>query len=115
LYREETNVKVGIVGTGWVGSTAAYALVMRGIGQEIVMIDKNTKRAQAEADDILHAVPFAHSLRVWAGEYSDLAGCRVVILASFPLPLNDVEQAVPKASAEVVCQAIECLDAGQDV
>ena len=75
-------MKIGIVGTGWVGSTAAYALVMRGVGQEIVMIDKNTKRAQAEADDIFHAVPFAHSLRVWAGDYADLAGCRVVILAA---------------------------------
>jgi L-lactate dehydrogenase len=82
LYREEVTVKIGIVGTGWVGSTAAYALVMRGVGQEIVMIDKNTKRAQAEADDIFHAVPFAHSLRVRAGEYADLAGCRVVILAA---------------------------------
>ena len=75
-------MKIGIVGAGWVGSTAAYALVMRGVGQEIVLIDKNAKRAQAEADDIFHAVPFAHSLRVSAGEYADLAGCRVVILAA---------------------------------
>jgi L-lactate dehydrogenase len=75
-------MKIGIVGTGWVGSTAAYALVMRGVGQEIVLIDKNTKRAQAEADDIFHAVPFAHSLRVSAGDYADLAGSRVVILAA---------------------------------
>ena len=75
-------MKIGIVGTGLVGSTAAYALVMRGVGQEIVLIDKNAKRAQAEADDIFHAVPFAHSLRVSAGEYADLAGCRVVILAA---------------------------------
>ena len=75
-------MKIGIVGAGWVGSTAAYALVMRGVGQEIVLIDKNAKRAQAEADDIFHAVPFAHSLRVSAGVYADLAGCRVVILAA---------------------------------
>jgi L-lactate dehydrogenase len=75
-------MKVGIVGTGLVGSTAAYALVMRGVGSEIVLIDKNSKRAQAEADDIFHAVPFAHSLRVRAGDYPDLAGSRVVILAA---------------------------------
>jgi L-lactate dehydrogenase len=75
-------MKIGIVGTGWVGATAAYALVMRGVGQEIVLIDKNTSRAQAEADDIFHAVPFAHSLRVSAGDYADLAGSRVVILAA---------------------------------
>ena len=66
-------MKVGIVGTGMVGSTAAYAMVMRGVGREIVMVDKNAKRAQAEADDIFHAVPFAHSLRVRAGDYQDLS------------------------------------------
>jgi L-lactate dehydrogenase len=75
-------MKIGIVGSGVVGSTAAYALVMRGVGREIVLVDKNVKRAQAEADDIFHAVPFAHPLHVAAGEYPDLAGCRVVIIAA---------------------------------
>ncbi|NIN98723.1 MAG: L-lactate dehydrogenase, partial [Anaerolineae bacterium] len=55
-------------------------LVMRGIGREIVLVDKNAERAQAEADDILHAVPFAHPLQVSAGDYADLAGSRLVIL-----------------------------------
>lgn len=75
-------MKIGIVGCGLVGATAAYALVMRGIGREIVLVDKNAARAQAEADDLLHAVPFAHPLRVAAGDYPDLAGCRVVIIAA---------------------------------
>jgi L-lactate dehydrogenase len=75
-------MKIGIVGSGVVGSTAAYAMAMRGVGREIVLVDKNTKRAQAEADDISHAVPFVHTLHVHAGEYSDLAGCRIVILAA---------------------------------
>lgn len=75
-------MKIGIIGCGLVGATAAYALVMRGIGREIVLVDKNTVRAQAEADDLLHAVPFAHPLRVSAGDYPDLAGCRLVIIAA---------------------------------
>jgi L-lactate dehydrogenase len=75
-------VKVGIVGSGSVGATTAYALVMQGIGREIVLVDINAARAQAEADDILHAVPFAHPLRIMSGQYADLAGCRVVILAA---------------------------------
>lgn len=75
-------MKIGIVGTGMVGSTAAYAMVLRGVGREIVMVDINRKRAQAEADDIFHAVPFAHSLEVRAGDYADLSGSRVVVLAS---------------------------------
>lgn len=65
-----------------VGATAAYAMVMRGVGREIVLVDLDKKRAQAEADDINHAVPFAHAVQVMSGEYSDLVGCKVVIVAA---------------------------------
>jgi L-lactate dehydrogenase len=75
-------MKIGIVGTGFVGATAGYALVMRGVGRELVLVDKNSARAAAEADDIRHAVPFAHPLKVRAGDYADLAGCRVVLLCA---------------------------------
>lgn len=75
-------MKIGIIGSGLVGSTAAYAMVMRGVGREIVLVDLNQKRSQAEADDILHAVPFAHSLAVSAGGYPDLQGSRVVVLTA---------------------------------
>ncbi len=75
-------MKTGIVGAGMVGATAAYALVMRGVGRDIVLVDKSSQRALAEADDILHAVPFAHPMNVKWGDYADLAGCRVVIVAA---------------------------------
>jgi L-lactate dehydrogenase len=75
-------MKVGIVGSGFVGATAGYALVMQGVGREIVLVDKNMARAAAEADDIRHAVPFANPLDVRAGGYEDLAGCRVVLLCA---------------------------------
>jgi L-lactate dehydrogenase len=75
-------MKIGIVGAGMVGATAAYALIMRGVGREVVMVDLNKQRAQAEADDLLHAVPFAHALQVRSGEYGDLAGSRVIIIAA---------------------------------
>jgi L-lactate dehydrogenase len=75
-------MKTGIVGSGFVGATAAYALVMRGVGRRVVLVDMNRARAEAEADDILHAVPFAHPLEVAAGDYADLAGCRVVIVSA---------------------------------
>lgn len=53
-------MKIGIVGSGFVGASAAFAIVMRGVGREVVLVDKNRARAEAEADDIRHAVPFAH-------------------------------------------------------
>lgn len=75
-------MKVGIVGCGLVGSTAAYAMVMQGVGRSIVLVDKNAQRAAAEADDIRHAVPFSHPLEISAGDYADLAGSRVVVLCA---------------------------------
>jgi L-lactate dehydrogenase len=75
-------MKVGIVGSGFVGATAGYALLMQGVGREIVLVDKDAARAAAEADDLRHAVPFAHPLDVRAGGYQDLAGCRVVVLCA---------------------------------
>src|SRR3954465_9190015 len=74
-------VKIGIVGCGMVGSTSAYALVMSGVGREIILVDLNRARAEAEANDIYHAVPFAHPLTVRAGDYPDLAGAQVVVIA----------------------------------
>src|SRR5512138_1514553 len=75
-------MKTGIVGSGLVGATAAYALVMRGVGRRVVLVDQNRARAESEADDLLHAVPFAHPLEVSSGDYAGLAGCRVVIVSA---------------------------------
>ena len=75
-------MKIGIVGSGFVGASAAFALVMRGIGRQVVLVDVNAGRARAEADDILHGVPFAHPLTVTAGDYESLTGSRVVIIAA---------------------------------
>ncbi len=74
-------MKVGVVSCGMVGATAAYAMVMRGVGRELVLVDLNRARAEAEANDIYHAVPFANPLVVRAGGYDDLAGARVVVIA----------------------------------
>lgn len=75
-------MKIGIVGCGFVGATAAYALVMRGVGSELVLVDKFRERARAEAEDIFHAVPFAHPIRVVDADYDALDGARVVIIAA---------------------------------
>ena len=75
------RMKIGVVGCGMVGSTSAYVLLMSGVGREIVLVDMNRARAEAEANDISHAVPFAHPLTVRAGDYADLDAARVVVIA----------------------------------
>lgn len=74
-------MKVGIVGCGFVGSTGAYAMALDGSASEIVLIDLNRALAAAQAEDILHATPFAASVRVIAGDYPDLKDAQAVVLA----------------------------------
>ncbi|WP_342587953.1 L-lactate dehydrogenase [Rhizobium oryziradicis] len=77
-----TVLKIGIVGVGMVGSSAAYAMALQGIAQELVLVDYNKELAAAQAEDISHAVPFVSTTVVRAGDYADLAGAGVVIIAA---------------------------------
>jgi L-lactate dehydrogenase len=74
-------MKVGVIGCGFVGSTAAYSLAMRGVASELVLVDLLPQVAQAHAEDILHATPFASPVRVFGGGYAELQGAGVVVLA----------------------------------
>ena len=75
-------MKIGIVGTGMVGSASAYAMALMGVGTQIVLVDHNPALARAQAQDISHATPFATTVAVRAGEYADLDGAAVVIIAA---------------------------------
>lgn len=75
-------MKIGIVGTGAVGSTAAYAMLVQGIPSELVLVDHNAALAQAHCQDLLHATPFTHPVHVHAGGFDLLQGCSIVVLAA---------------------------------
>jgi len=75
-------MKIGIIGAGQVGSATAFALVLRGVAREVILIDTNTQKAEAEALDISHATTFAYASKVRAGNYADLAGADVVIITA---------------------------------
>lgn len=75
-------MKVSVVGAGMVGASAAFAMVMRGAASEVVLVDRSRALAEAQAQDILHATPFAYPARVYAGDWADIAGSGVVVLAA---------------------------------
>jgi L-lactate dehydrogenase len=77
-----TPLRVAIVGTGNVGSTTAYALLISGLASEIVLIDSNRAKAEGEMMDLNHAVPLTHPTRIWVGDYADCAGSVVTIVAA---------------------------------
>jgi len=78
---QPTN-RVAVVGTGNVGSTFAYALLLSGLASEIVLLDANRARAEGEAMDLNHTEPFAKPTRIWAGDYSDCAGAVVTVISA---------------------------------
>ena len=79
---EARPTRVAVVGTGAVGSTFAYALLMSGLASEIVLIDAKKAKAEGEAMDLNHAVPFTHPTRIWAGDFADCACAAVTVVAA---------------------------------
>lgn len=75
-------MKVAIIGAGMVGSAAAYAMALRGAANEVVLVDRDPAMARAQAQDILHATPFAYSTKIRAGDYPAITGAGVVVLTA---------------------------------
>ncbi|MGV2794727.1 L-lactate dehydrogenase, partial [Clostridium perfringens] len=62
--------RVVIIGTGAVGATTAYTLLLRERVSELVLIDANKDKALGEALDMNHGLPFTGGVKLWAGDYS---------------------------------------------
>jgi len=75
-------VRIAVVGAGNVGSTFAYSVMLSGLAAEIVLIDADKARAEGQAMDLDHAVPFNQPVRVWAGSYADCKGALVTMVSA---------------------------------
>lgn len=82
LYTSINNRKVAIIGAGFVGSSIAYALTIRNLANEIILIDVNETRARGEAMDIQHGIPYMGTSSVRAGDYSDCRNCDLIIITA---------------------------------
>lgn len=79
----EVNVrKAAIIGCGFVGSASAYALMQSGLFSELVLIDADTDKAEGEAMDISHGVPFARPMKIYAGNYDDIVDAAIIIITA---------------------------------
>ncbi len=74
--------KVAIIGAGFVGSSSAFALMQKGIFNELVLIDANKARAEGEAMDISHGLAYSNSMRIYAGEYEDISDAKIIIITA---------------------------------
>jgi L-lactate dehydrogenase len=79
---ERRATRIVVIGAGHVGATFAYALLLSGLATEIVLIDRDEGRAEGEAMDLSHAVPFSRPTRIRAGTYDDCAGAAITVFAA---------------------------------
>ena len=74
--------KAAIIGCGFVGASSAFSLLQKGIFSELVLIDANKEKAEGEAMDISHGRPYAHPMKIYAGDYDDVADAAIVIISA---------------------------------
>ena len=74
--------KAAIIGCGFVGSASAFALMESGLFSELVLIDANKDKAEGEALDISHGLPFAKPMKIYAGGYEDIGDAGVIIVTA---------------------------------
>lgn len=72
--------KIAVLGTGNVGATVAYTLTLSGLASEIVLVDINKEKAEGEALDLTQCAACVPSVKVWSGEYEDVAGADIVVV-----------------------------------
>jgi L-lactate dehydrogenase len=106
------STRIAIIGAGNVGATCAYTLLLRGLAEEIVLVDTNKDKAKGEAMDLDHAIPFTLPTRVWAGDYADCASAAVTIITAGGAQLKlgqtrlDLIKATTKIFREIVPKVV---------
>lgn len=74
--------KAAIIGCGFVGSATAFCLMQSGLFSELVLLDANKEKAEGEAKDIVHGIPFVGQMKIYAGEYDDIMDAAVIIITA---------------------------------
>lgn len=79
---EINSRKIAIIGCGFVGSACAFALMQSGLFSEMVLIDSNKERAEGEALDISHGLPFSKPMQIYSGTYDDITDAGIIAITA---------------------------------
>ncbi len=82
MKKESLHPKISIIGCGNVGTRFAYALIIRGITREIVMVDINRKRLEGEVMDLSHTAPYTNPVNIISGDYEDITDSDIVVITA---------------------------------
>ncbi|SDY54146.1 L-lactate dehydrogenase [Evansella caseinilytica] len=81
VYGDKTT-RVVVIGTGFVGSSYAFSLINQNIADELVLIDLNKEKAEGDAMDLNHGLPFGSPMKIWAGDYADCKTADIVVITA---------------------------------
>lgn len=76
------NRKAAVIGCGFVGSSIAFTLMQRSVFSELVLIDIDRKKAEGEALDISHGLPYSAPMEIYAGDYDDISDAGLIIITA---------------------------------
>ena len=79
---EINSRKIAIIGCGFVGSACAFSLMQSGLFSEMVLIDSNEERAEGEALDISHGLPFSKPMQIYSGTYDDITDAGIIAITA---------------------------------
>ena len=82
IIKNNNMAKAVMIGCGYVGSATVFSLMQSGLFSEIVMIDADKSKAEGEAMDISHGIPFSKYMKIYAGNYDDIGDAGIVIITA---------------------------------
>ncbi len=82
MERKMNPRKAAIIGCGFVGAATAFTLMQSRLFTELVLLDANFDKADGEAKDIAHGIPFAGQMEIYAGNYDDIGDAAVIIVTA---------------------------------
>lgn len=74
--------KAAVIGCGNVGASIAFSLMQRAIFSQLVLLDASREKAEGEAMDLSHGLPYTASMEIIAGDYADIADCALIIITA---------------------------------
>ena len=75
--------KIVLIGSGYVGSAFAHAIVAKGLVDEMAIIDIDEDKAKADVWDLNHATPFGDNfVNVHVGQYEDFKDADIVVICA---------------------------------
>lgn len=81
-FSSGNRIRAAIVGVGDVGSSTAFAFVQSGVARELILADVNVAKAEGEAMDLGHCIPFSAPIEIHIASPDEVENCDLVVITA---------------------------------